>query len=421
MIQHFRKKFIAFSTAALLLVIITIVGSISGVTYYRSHQEVNSVLEILSDNEGQIPARQVPQQPQTFSQPRFTRESLFQYRYFSVNLAQDTGKMSVDNAHILSVSPTEIKRLTKRVMARRQTQGRILYKRTTYAYQVKKNGNHVMVVFLDESLMMAKAREVTNFGLLLGAISLLLYTIVLVIFSKAAIRPIIQAEERQKEFITNAGHELKTPLSVISANTEMQEMMNGEDELTASTKQQVSRLTKLIGYFVSMARLQEKPTMDLVPINASDVANRVVDSFKNMITSDGKQFKKSVTSNLFVRADEHYFYELISILLDNANKYCDAKGDVFLTLKRGKRKRNAVLTVTNSYADGENVDYNRFFERFYREDKARTVSKKSGYGIGLSMAQNIVKRFGGQISARYANGRISFIVRMRLVDQKEAK
>ena len=414
MIRHFRKQFIAFSTWALLLVIVTIVGSISSITYFRAHQEVNSVLRILSDNEGEMPARMIPNQPQLFSQPHFTRESLYQYRYFSATLNRQNKRMTIQDDHILSVSPGEIQKLTQRVLKRQRTQGRVFYKQTVYAYRVKNNGEKSNVVFLDESLMLTKAREVTYLGIFLGTISLLLYTVVLVLFSNSAIRPIIQAEKRQKEFITNAGHELKTPLSVISANTEMQELLNGENDLTKSTKEQVGRLTKLINYFVSLARLQEQPQMILSVIDASQITNQVADNFKNVILQDGKHFKKSVTSGLAVRANEHYFYELVSILLDNANKYCDPHGDVFLNLKLGKRKKNVILSVTNSFVDGKDVDYNRFFERFYREDKARTVSKKkSGYGIGLSMAQSIVKSFGGQIKASYSNGKISFIVTIK--------
>lgn len=414
MIRHFRKQFIIFSTCALLLVIVTIVGSISSITYFRAHQEVNSVLQILSNNEGEMPARTVSSQPQLFSQSQFTKESLYQYRYFSATFNKKNKQMQIEDSHILSVSPAEIQKLTQRVLKRHRTQGRIFYHQTFYAYRVKNNSKRTNVVFLDESLMLAKAREVTYLGVFLGIISLLLYTIVLILFSNAAIRPIIQAEKRQKEFITNAGHELKTPLSVISANNEMQELLNGENDLTKSTKEQVGRLTKLINYFVSLARLQERPQMTLSVIDASQITNRVADNFKNVILQDDKHFKKSVTSGLKVRADENYFYELVSILLDNANKYCDPHGDVFLNLRLGKRKKNVILSVTNSFAAGKDVDYQRFFERFYREDKARTVSeKKSGYGIGLSMAQSIVKSFGGQIKASYSNGKISFIITIK--------
>lgn len=413
MIQHFRKKFIIFSTCALVLVILTIVGSISAITYYRARQEVNTVLTILTDNEGRIPDRQIQSRPEIIPQPQFTRESLSQYRYFSATTMGD-GEIAVDNQHILSVSPAAIRRLTKRVIRRDSAQGHVIYKKTVYAYKVKQTGKQTMVVFLDESLMMAKAREIIYIGLILGTISLILYTVILVLFSRRAIRPIIQNEERQKEFITNAGHELKTPLTVISANTEMQELTNGETELTTSTKQQVDRMTKLINYLVSLARLQEQPQLNVVVVDASRLVGRVATSFKNVITNDGHQFKQSIAPGITVKADENYFYELISILVDNANKYCDPNGTVEINLK--KTKKNMVLTVTNSYAKGANVDTSRFFERFYRENKARTLTKKAGYGIGLSMAQTLVRNFNGRINVKYADKKISFVVTLKRVD-----
>lgn len=274
-------------------------------------------------------------------------------------------------------------------------------------------GKRTLVVFLDESLMMSRAREIINLGVLLGVVSLVLYTIILVLFSRRAIRPIIEAEQRQKEFITNAGHELKTPLTVISANTEMQELTNRETELTTSTKEQVSRMTKLINYLVSLARLQEQPQMNIIPVDAIAVVDRAVAGFKNVAANAGHRFEAAVASAITVMADENYLYELVSILIDNANKYCDPDGTVSVQL--AAVKKNAVLTVTNSYAKGAQVDTKCFFERFYRENKARTLSKNAGYGIGLSMAQTIVHNFNGRISAKYAAGRIPLVVSLRRV------
>ena len=413
MIQHFRKKFILISTSALLVVIITIIGSISAVTYFQAQQEVNSVLSILSDNQGRMPARQVPSQSNFFPQQRFTRESLSQYRYFSATIPHNGDPIQVDNQHILSVSAATIRQLAQRVERRNNDHGQVLYNSNMYAYQVRRMGKCMLVVFLDESLMMSRAREIINLGVLLGVVSLVLYTIILVLFSRRAIRPIIEAEQRQKEFITNAGHELKTPLTVISANTEMQELTNGETELTTSTKEQVSRMTKLINYLVSLARLQEQPRMNIVPVDASAVVDRAVAGFKNVAASAGHRFEAAVAPAITVMADENYLYELVSILIDNANKYCDPDGTVSVQL--ATVKKNAVLTVTNSYAKGAQVNTKRFFERFYRENKARTLSKNAGYGIGLSMAQTIVHNFNGRISAKYAAGRISLVVSFRRV------
>lgn len=138
MIQHFRKKFILISTSALLVVIITIIGSISAVTYFQARQEVNSVLSILSDNEGRMPARQVPSQSNFFPQQRFTRESLSQYRYFSATIPHNGDPIQVDNQHILSVSAATIRQLAQRVERRNNDHGQVLYNSNVYAYQVRR-------------------------------------------------------------------------------------------------------------------------------------------------------------------------------------------------------------------------------------------------------------------------------------------
>ena len=152
---------------------------------------------------------------------------------------------------------------------------------------------------------------------------------------------------------------MKTPLTVISANTEMQELTNRETDLTTSTKEQVSRMTKLINYLVSLARLQEQPQMNIIPVDAIAVVDRAVAGFKNVAANAGHRFEAAVASAITVMADENYLYELVSILIDNANKYCDPDGTVSVQL--AAVKKNAVLTVTNSYAKGAQVNTKRFF------------------------------------------------------------
>ncbi|MDO4903110.1 MAG: HAMP domain-containing sensor histidine kinase [Limosilactobacillus sp.] len=412
MIQHFRKKFVIMSTLALVMVIVTIVGSISGITYYRAHQEVNGVLTTLSRNEGQIPQHQNKNNLGFLPQQHYNKDAMMQYRFFSATILKKGGT-KVDNRHIFAVSQKTVRKLAKKVASKGAKRGYVLYNNTVYAYMIKKTSSQTTVVFLDETLMMARAWEIIYVGVALGFVCLVIYTILLLLFSQRAIRPIIQSEERQKEFITNAGHELKTPLAVISANTEMMEITDGGNELTASTKQQVKRMTELINYLVSLARLQEQPQLDIQTIDASQLVSRSAESFKNVISTDGHEFKQSIEPDLRVRADENYFYELINILVDNANKYCDPGGTVEVSLTRNKK--NVDLVVTNDYKDGEKVDTSRFFERFYRNDRARTLTKKAGYGIGLSMAQSLVKNFNGRISVKYSGHKISFVVSLRRV------
>lgn len=414
MIKRLQRKFIFVSAFSLLVVLMTIVVSIWGVSAYRSHQEVNDVLQMLSQNDGQLsPTLSDQHRNRPFLTPQPSREGIYQYRFFSARVSNKGKVQEINNQHIFTVIPQDIVNITNRAYRRHKDRGVIYFNNTVYAYQVRHHAKLMVIVFLDQSLVMQESKDLARIGIALGIVSMILYTIVLIIFSKKAIKPVAEAEMRQREFISNAGHELKTPLTVISANTEMQELLDGETEWTKSNKQQVARLTHLINNLISLAKIGEQPDLNIVELDASTIANQVVNSFRPVIEQNGLTFKTDIQQKLKVKADENRFTELINILLDNANKYCDKGGRIFLNLHRNKRSRAITLSVTNSYAKGASVDYSKFFDRFYRGDTAHQVKGQSGFGIGLSMAQRIVSEFHGKIKAKYANGMISFIVTLR--------
>lgn len=404
MVQRFRYKFIAISTLALVFVIFTMVGSLSAWAYYRVSQEVQSVLTILVNNNGRIPKGDV--QANNVYQQQFSREGLHQYRYFTVYTDTNGHITEIEDGQIATISPQDARIMSRQALNRRQQNGQLMYRGVKYAYRVKNTHGQRMVVFLDESLLLVRSRAIIHSGVILGTIVLVLYALVLTLYSRRAIAPIIQAEQRQKEFITNASHELKTPLTVIAANNEMQEIINGDNEWTANTRQQVARLTKLINNLVSLARMQEQPNVTMAPVNVSDLANRVAGSFKSVVQADDKQFDVAISPDLWVKANEEHLWELFNILLDNANKYCDPAGIVALTVVRASHSKNVVIRVANSYAEGQKLDVKKFFDRFYRVDESHTQGKKAGFGIGLSMAQYIVQMFKGKISAKYHDGKL---------------
>ena len=236
---------------------------------------------------------------------------------------------------------------------------------------------------------------------------MLLLILLLSIFSRRAVAPILKNMESQKQFITNASHELKTPLAVISANAEVLEMTNGSSEWTDSIKNQVTRMSELVSQLIVLSKLQEHDELVLTEVNFSEKAEDVCKSFKTVADAAGKGFEADISPDIKIVADERGSRELVSILVDNAVKYCDDGGTVKVNLH--SRGRRAFLTVSNDYSDGEGVDYSRFFERFYREDQSHN-SEKAGYGIGLSMAESLVEMFKGKISVNYKNKIITFTV-----------
>lgn len=285
-------------------------------------------------------------------------------------------QIALDNSHIVSVPPQTISDLGYQILRSKKEEGTVQSLMSSYAYRVAKRNGRTTIVFLDQSVIMETTNNIIKLGLMVSVTSLFLFTLMLIAVSKRAIKPIVQADKRQREFITNAGHELKTPLSIIKANNELQEMLTGKTEWTISNEQQVNRLTHLINKLISLARMEEQQQINLTVINASSILEKTAKSFKAVVVQANKQLKLDIVSGVRIKAEESGFLELCNILLDNANKYCDVGGDISITFVPDKKFKKVSLVVGNTYAKGEGINYNKFFERFYRNDKSRNSEKR---------------------------------------------
>ena len=275
------------------------------------------------------------------------------------------------------------------------------------------NGNTELVM-LDCSYIIFTRERLLYASVGVGILGLLAAFILVLMFSKKAIEPEIRNNEKQIQFLTNVSHELKTPLAVIQSNAELEEIVNGESEYTKSTIRQVNRMNGLIKSLVMISKTKEK-SADRVdaPVDVSKVANETLSEFTAMASGENKTIENDIDDNISINYDESLVRQLVMILIDNAIKYCDDNGTITVSLKAVKKGRNNVrLAVSNDYAAGADTDYKRFFDRFYREDESHNIDK-SGYGIGLSIAQNICEQNNGDISVEWNDGVISFICELR--------
>lgn len=279
-------------------------------------------------------------------------------------------------------------------------QGRIWYK-----YADTPDGR--IIAFIDTTGEIYAINRLLFITLIVCIAGLAVTFILVTHFADYAVASEAENMAKQKDFITNASHELKTPLAVIRANTEMSQMINGEDEWSASTMKQIDHMSGLIANLVMISKAQElEDTTEMAQIDASDIVNGTVKTFEPIAIQSGIALENKTSDGVTIIADASKIMQLTTILLDNAIKYCDESGTVrveLVTQRKGLR-----LTVSNSYKDGANVDCNKFFERFYREDKSHNIDK-GGYGIGLSIAENICRQYNGDIRATWKNGEISFV------------
>ena len=409
MFRKLKIRFILLASAAIVCILLTMIAVLNSVRFLQTNGEIQAVLNILSANNGDFPS--VEETAESLQNDRITIDTIYQYRYFSVVYKEDKTLYSTNLDHLSNLSKEQALSYANKVIKDSRSSGVFKVGSQFYSYQITQDSKtkRYLLVVLDSTNYLESRNDFFWLSIQLCFYSFIFFVLVVSGFSNFAIRPYIKNYENQKRFITNAGHELKTPLAIISANTELQELMTGENEWTESTKDQVKRLSNLINQMVVLARLEEQPDVTLVDVNFSEVVKKVAGNFKSVIEKAGKKYEIKLQEDIHVKATEDELYELVSILIDNACKYCDEDGQIFVTLTKAKRGKRARLTVANSYADGKNVDYSRFFDRFYREDESHN-QKQPGYGIGLSMAESLVRIFKGKIWVSYKKGLIGFTV-----------
>ena len=409
MFRKLKIRFILLASAAIVCILLTMIAVLNSVRFLQTNGEIQAVLNILSANNGDFPS--VEETAESLQNDRITIDTIYQYRYFSVVYNEDKTLYSSNLDHLSNLSKEQALSYANKVIKDSRSSGVFKVGSQFYSYQITQDSKtkRYLLVVLDSTNYLESRNDFFWLSIQLCFYSFIFFVLVVSGFSNFAIRPYIKNYENQKRFITNAGHELKTPLAIISANTELQELMTGENEWTESTKDQVKRLSNLINQMVVLARLEEQPDVTLVDVNFSEVVKKVAGNFKSVIEKAGKKYEIKLQEDIHVKATEDELYELVSILIDNACKYCDEDGQIFVTLTKAKRGKRARLTVANSYADGKNVDYSRFFDRFYREDESHN-QKQPGYGIGLSMAESLVRIFTGRIWVSYKKGLIGFTV-----------
>jgi len=231
---------------------------------------------------------------------------------------------------------------------------------------------------------------------IVAVISLIVMFGVVLFFSERATRPVSKAVEKQKQFVTDASHELKTPLAIISANNEIMEMNNGADALTASTRSQLERMDVLIQKMLYMSRLDEQnENVESEKFSLSDAVMDTVLSFAPVAEKEEIIVVQKLEQDIDIVSDEAKIRQLIAILMDNAVKHCDPNGKITVVLSKGKK---TMFYIENTCRNVRSIPLNMLFERFYRGDKARTGGK--GYGVGLSIAMSICEICGFDIKVK---------------------
>lgn len=376
---------------------------------YRNRQ-ADQITAMISENNGTVPQLKDYKQQQKNSQAferyfnNYNEDSSYRTRFFRIFLDEDKKVTNVNMDHIAAVDVKKAVRMTKMAMLRRGKVGLV----GSYRYRKEyKDGQVRSIIFLDCKENQSFYHLAVTITITVSTLLTCLITVIFAIASKRAVRPFEINSNRQKQFITDASHELKTPLAIISANAEVLQYKGDGNEWTQNIIDQTKHMGKLINQLLVLAKLDEvQEKSEKQEADLKLLLEETIEPFEEVATQKKVTLKLHLEEGVTIRVNREQIAQLVSILTENAAKYVNDGGKIVWRLT--KTQHGAVLVVKNT-TEKELPDTKRMFDRFYRSDSSRS-SKTGGQGIGLSIAKKIVDSHKGSITAKAEDGVVTFRV-----------
>lgn len=397
-----RKKFILFAMSAVTVLLAVLIGAISGFSWIILDRQSDNILHTLVRG-NEKPPRSEPREPRA-SVPPMSMDTIKAARFFTVLTDQDGAVLEINLEQISSVSAQQAAQYAAQV-----TGG--FGKIDGYKYEVKQLGPARLIFFMDTSHQFSTFIMVLSVSSAIALICWLLILLFVILFSGRVVRPILAGIEKQKQFITNAGHELKTPLAIIQSNNDAATLVYGESKYSRNIRLQIQRLNGLMTNLLTLARLDEEAELPTERVDISKLICGMLPACEAPLAQKNITLSAHIQPHVFMQAHRDTFSQMISVLLDNAVKYTPEGGTIRLCVT--DHSGHIEITEENTCEAPHGAGPEQLFERFYRGDSARTQNNpSSGYGIGLSAARTIAQTFGGRLTAEYTDsGSICFTAR----------
>ena len=414
MIKVLQKKFIFAAMLAITILLVVLLGAINVFNFTSSQQDINEALENIVSSAQTGSQSSAPGGPfEGFS--LFSSDSSLNpddsfaaddVAYFTVTLDTSGNALLVEMNGISSISQDEAVEMAQLVFDSKRVSGSEGdFKFMGYT---SLNSSGITYVFMDTGYFKSGVIRVVSLSVLAGCTCWLFMLALVVFLSKRFIKPIAENMQKQKAFISDAGHEIKTPIAIIQANTEAMELFNGENKWSRNIKEQTVRLTSLVTNLLTLSKASEtyeKPVS--YDIDLSDVAGSGVEMFKEPAAVKGKLINFEPGGPVMVKGDKEQFSRIVSLLLDNAVKYAPPMSEI--DVKIIENQKTAVLKITNDCEELPGCEPERLFDRFYRPDSSHN-SSTGGNGIGLATVKAIAEQYGASASCEYGKDSISFLV-----------
>lgn len=387
MIKKLQKKIIFISMFSISIVLLTIIGIININNFKNIDNKADNTLHLLKDNNGVFPFKKDP--------GGFSPEAPFETRYFTVKISDD--EMVVVNVDkIAAVDETKAKEYVTKATKETGYLG-------NYKYLVSENESATLYIFLDCSRDLDNFRTFLNASIIISLSGLVVVFLLIIFLSLIVIKPIMESYKKQKQFITDASHELKTPLTVIDASCEVLEYNLENNEWLNTIKDQTKKLSDLTNKLVFLSRMDEENNHVLkADFSLSEISEDIVKEYAVLAKTQNKKFIYEIEPNITLNGDVSMIKQALHLLFDNAFKYSNSQGTIeFIVKKNGK---NIKINMFNTVEAIEKGSLNILFERFYRLDSSRNT-ETGGQGIGLSVVKAIIDVHKGKINAYSKDGK----------------
>ena len=408
MIKKLRKKLVAVAMLSLFIVLFIIIGTVNVLNYTRMVDDADRTLNILKENNGSFPRPDMSHGHGGEMFKGMSPEAPYESRYFSVMMDSNGNVSTIDTGKIAGTDTDEAAEYAVKALASGKTEGFM----GQYRFTLKEADSGSLIIFLYCGRGLSNFYSVLFISTAISIAGMLAVFLLLVFFSGRIVKPVSESYDKQKRFITDAGHELKTPLTIIDADAELVELECGESEWLDDIRKQTKRLTALTNDLIYLAKLEEGQRNTVkIEFPLSDVVEETAEAFRARAINENKKLELDIQSGISYIGDEKAVRQLISILVDNAVKYADGEGNIKVSLtKVGKLSSEPRQTLSAKGARGIKLEvYNtcehiskdsvkHLFERFYRAEQSHN-SQTGGYGIGLSVAKAVVEAHGGRIGA----------------------
>ena len=393
MFDKLKLKLIAINMVMLITVFIAIFGSIFLITSNNISREIDENLYALIYGS----KRPIPHTVNIVVEIGSNGRIKAQFRSFEANITNDNLQEVVSN-----------------ILKSNKLSGKVKIADSNYSYLIGNGIFGTKIAFIETSQYDTVLFQLVKSLVGIGLVSLIGLLFISIYLTNKSIIPIKEAFEKQKQFIADASHELKTPLAIIKTNTSLvlshpEDTINNQSKWINYINSQADRMSELISEMLSLAKMDDAENkLTLVPINMSKIVESMILMFDAVIYENNINLETNISKDLHINGDKESLKKLFSIIMDNAIKYTDKNGSITVSLFSDKNKVKMIIRNTGEGIAPEDLE--RVFERFYRVDKSRD-RETGGYGLGLSIASSIVKEHKGKIYARSKVGSFtSFIV-----------